>query len=229
MLRHIHQSIRQSLSLFWHIKGGIRLATNSGADAQRVLPLAVLKNCVLLAAAGGTWFGLEYGYFSPDRPTRAQWEKLESVKAAPQGALVYQSNFANEKPGEEGKGPGYWGSYNGATLSTVQFDSGGVTVNYKDAAWLGAVFRLVAFEPGKIYRVTMQGSVEGEPAALLVRNRQLDLTRVQIPVGSAPFAAEFVAPPGKLDRVFVIFMPDGQSDPKGSLRITSVKIERLGE
>ncbi len=190
---------------------------------------AIVRNVAFAVIAGGAWIGFESGYFSPDRPTRAQWELLEQAKKKPARALVYESNFALEKPGELGNGVGYWGHYNGATLSTVQFEPSGININYKDAAWLGAVYRLVNFEPRAIYRVTMIGEVRTEPAALLVRNRQIDLQRLQIPVGSAPFATEFAAPSGRADHIYVIFMPDNPTDPKGSLRITSVKIERVGE
>ncbi len=205
-------------------------ATSAIADAGkvRILP-AIVKNIAVFAIIGCAWLGLETGYFSPDRPTRNQWELLERAKAKAAAAVIYQSNFALEKPGETGHQAGYWSRYNGATVSTVRFDPTGITINFDKAAWLGAVYRFAAFEPKAIYRVTMTGSVENEPAAMLVRNRQLDLMRQRIPVGTAPFVAEFVAPPGGLDRVDVVFMPDNRNNPKGTMKITSVKIERLGD
>lgn len=189
----------------------------------------IAKNTLFAVVAGGAWLGLETGFFSPDRPTREQWEMLEKAKTRPAGSVVYQSNFALEKLGEASIGSGYWGLYNGATSSTVQLDRQGITVDYDKAAWLGAVFRLVNFEPRAIYRVSLKGEVHTEPAAMLVRNRQLDLRRETIPVGTAPFTMEFAAPAGRADRVYVIFMPNSAQDPKGSLRISSLKIERVGE
>lgn len=206
---------------------GTRLsATDDGGSRSPVR--MIVKNAAFLALAGGFWLALQTGYFSPDRPTRNQWEKLELAKKRPGGTLVYQSDFSVEKPGAATL-TGTWGYYNNATNTTVTFGPSDIKINFQKAAWLGAVYHMTAFQPGAIYRVTMLGTVETEPGAMLVRNRQLDLTRKQIPVGSQPFVAEFVAPPGRFDRVQIVFMPDNRGEPKGRMTITSMKIERLGD
>jgi hypothetical protein len=187
------------------------------------------KNAAFLAVALGLWVALETGYLSPDRPTRDQWEQLQRFKRKATAELVYQSNFANESPGESQGGVGTWGRYNGATMATVQFDQAGVTVKYEGTAWIGASFRFKAFEPSRIYRVTIDREVRKEPGALIIRNRQMDLTRAMIPVGTGRFSTEFVAPRGRSDQVVLAFIPDNGNKPRGSMRITSLKIERLGE
>ena len=187
----------------------------------------LVKNAFALALVGGVWLALATGYFTPDRPTRDQWEQLERVRAKPSGKLVYQSNFSLETPGEGRNPVGHWGRYNGATVSTVAFDPAGVTVTYGGTPWIGAMFSFKAFERQRIYRLTIDRVVEGSPAAVIIRNRLMDLERAQIPVGSGPFKVEFVAPLGGLDQVIIAFIPDGTDKPEGMLRITSLKIERL--
>lgn len=188
---------------------------------------AILKNVLAVLVVGGHWYAIQTGYFSPDRPTRDQWERLEQVKKLPAGKLVYQSNFATETPGGGRSEVGSWGYYNGATVSTVTYDPAGVTVKYGGTPWIGAKFDLAQFEAQKIYRVTIDRLVEGEPAAVIIRNRLMDLERAQIPVGSGPFKVEFVAPRGGRDQIVIALIPDNRSKPQGTLRVTSLKIERL--
>lgn len=189
----------------------------------------VWKNALAAALVLGVMTALATGYFSPDRPTRPQWERLEKLKSAKGGREVYRSNFAGETPGQSRDGIAEWGYYNGATASTVQYGPSGVTVIYGGTAWIGAQLRLLKFVPGAIYRVTLERTVEGSPGALIVRNRQMDLMRKQIPVGSGTFSTEFVAPRGALDRVIFAFIADGRSRPQGKMQISSLTIERLGE
>ena len=111
----------------------------------------------------------------------------------------------------------------------MKADSAGITVSYNGNAWIGAALHFTGYEPDRIYRLTLERTVEGEPAAVIVRNRQMDLERKQIPIGSGTFAVEFVSPSGSHDKVDVAFIPDNPGKPQGTLRITSVKIERLGE
>ncbi|MFM9941886.1 MAG: hypothetical protein ACKVP7_20575 [Hyphomicrobiaceae bacterium] len=189
----------------------------------------VVKNVVVLGLVLSAWLALSVGYLSPDRPTRDQWERLEKARKGGPTTLVYQSNFSVETPGVEKQPAGYWGFYNGATVSTVQYDPGGVTVTYGGTPWIGAVLHFKAYERLQIYRVTFERSVDGEPAAVIVRNRQMDLMRQEIPVGTGPTTVYFVAPQGSLDRVYLAFIPDGRDKPVGKLRITSLKIERMLE
>ena len=188
----------------------------------------VLKNAGVLAFAAFAWLALDTGYFTPDRPTRAQWEKLQKAKSIAPKQLIYQSDFSKEKPGERASPIGTWGPYNAATKHTITFDQAGFTINFRNAAWLGAVFEFAAYEARTIYRVTIEREGEGEPAALLVRNRQMDLIRQQIPVGKGAFSVEFLSPRGGRDRAYIILMPDNPGKPQGRLRVSSMKIERIG-
>jgi hypothetical protein len=198
-----------------------------GVSGRWSLVLIIAKNALAVGLVVGVFLALSSGYFSPDRPSRDQWARLVKAKQAKSGPVVYQSRFDTERPGERHNPTGHWGMYNGATVSTVTYDPGGVTVKYGGVAWIGAAFHLDIFEPQRIYRVTIEREVEGEPAALIVRNRQMDLERAQIPVGSGPFATEFLAPLGRFDRIVMAFVPDGTSKPQGSIRITSLRIELM--
>lgn len=206
--------------------GGLPLLGALGRRSLGVSVGTIAKNAFALALILALWLATATGWLSPDRATRDQWERIEALKGKP-GKLVYQSNFAAEAAGRRSKA-GSWGRYNDAT-ETVLIEKDGVTVNYEEISWIGAVFEFDAFEPSQFYRVTVDRVVEGEPGALIVRNRQADLTREAIPVGKGEFSLTFVAPPGWLDKVYVIFIPDGTDKPKGQLRINSLKIERLGD
>lgn len=189
----------------------------------------ILKNAVFFAVVIGAWLALETGYLSPDRPTRSQWEQNEKAKTLNAGVLVYEADFGRERPGTAKSKAAYWGYYNGATPGTVEYDSGGVTVNYSGVPWIGAALHFPGYEPGRIYRITVERDVQGEPGAIIVRNRQLDLMRARVATGTGTFAMQFVAPRGSRDRVVVALIPDNPDKPEGSMRITSLKIERLGE
>lgn len=201
------------------------VAPEAGREADNRWTMAKNAAAALLAVA--IWLALDTGYLSPDRPTRAQWERLEKARQAKDGTVVYEADFARDGPGGGKSSAGSWGFYNGATTATVKYDASGVTITYGGTPWIGAVLTFRAYEPGRLYRVTVERTATGEPGALLVRNRQLDLVRSAIPVGTGPFAVEFVAPPGRLDRVDVAFIPDNRTKPAGSLRISAAKIERL--
>ncbi len=204
-------------------------ASGEGPNAPFSWIGLVWKNALAAALVLGVVTALSTGYFSPDRATRAQWEHLEKLKSAKSGREIYRSNFAGETPGQSRDGIAEWGYYNGATSSTVQYGPSGVTVIYGGTAWIGAQLRLLKFEPGAIYRVTLERSVEGSAGALIVRNRQMDITREPIPVGSGKFSTEFVAPRGAMDRVIFALIADGRQKPQGKMHISSVTIERLGE
>ncbi len=191
--------------------------------------LLIAKNVFALACLVGGWLAIDTGYLSPDRPTRDQWERLERARAATGGTIVYQSDFSVETPGVAKNPAGYWGFYNGATASTVQFDGSSVTVKYGGTPWIGAALHFTKYEAQQIYRITLQAEVTGEPAAIIVRNRQMDLHREAIPIGTETRKIEFVAPRGSMDRVTLAFIPDNPGKPQGSMRITSVRIERIGE
>jgi hypothetical protein len=216
-----------------HSSADANLAGSAVADpdntGRRFSLFGILwKNILALTVGVGIWLALDTGYFSPDRPTRDQWDRIEKAKGKPGLKVAYEANFAQNRIDREAKRATAWGPYNGATDRTVQFQVDGVTINYEDAAWLGAVFRFDGFQAGGVYRVTFDAKIEGEPGAILVRNKQLDLTREQIPTGRGMHSVYFAAPPGSRDRVFVIFMPDGRKEPKGSMTITSFKIELVG-
>lgn len=203
------------------------VAAPSAGLAAGSLVRMLVKNVAVLALLVGGWFALNTGYLSPDRPTREQWERIERAKSAPGGVVAYQSDFSVETPGVAKQPAGYWGFYNGATVSTVQFDPAGVTVKYGGTPWIGAALHFTRYEPQQIYRITVTSDVTGEPAAIIVRNRQMDLLRRQIPVGSGTHKIEFAAPRGSMDRVTLAFIPDNRGKPQGTLRITSLRIERI--
>lgn len=208
----------------------MRASTSVGPDTASAPYFGrrfILKNAVAVVLLLGVWLALDTGYFTPDRPTRAQWERLEKAKRGTGGQPHYQSNFSTISPGETSNPAGNWGMYNGATVSTVRYDPAGVTIDYNGVPWIGAAFRLNQYEAQRIYRVTLERDVQGEPGALIVRNRQMDLMRTQVPVGKGPMSSVFIAPRGSRDQITFAFIPDNPGAPQGSLRITSLKIERL--
>lgn len=124
---------------------------------------------------------------------------------------------------------GLWDLYNNARPETVTIEDGALVMKYS-LAWLGVHFDHKAFEAKKLYRVRFEAKVDGEPAAILMRNRQLDYMRERLPTtGGAfkEFTADFAAPAGQFDKVNVIFMPDGRGKVSGSLTIRKFRIERL--
>ena len=189
----------------------------------------IFKNLLAVGVAGCIWLALQTGYISPDRPTRPQWERIEHVKSKSGGHVVYQSDFRHDLPkADTGTRPA-WGRYNGATTEHVSFDPDGVTIHYSGIAWIGARLSFPNYEPGSIYRLSIEATADTEPGAILVRNRQLDLVRTSVPVGPGTVQAHFVAPQGRLDQVVIAFIADSRSAPKGSMRVTSVTIERMDE
>jgi hypothetical protein len=190
------------------------------------LPGLVVKNALALLALAAGVFGLQTGYFSPDRPSRPQWERIEAAKNLASGQLVYTSDFSTEKITADPTS--VWGFYNGASPQSVTADKSGIVIGYNNQPWIGARLQAPSLEPGAIYRISVEADAVTEPGALIVRNRQLDLTRQQLPLGKAVTQIHFAAPPGRLDRVILAFIPDGRSRPNGSLKIISVKLERMG-
>jgi hypothetical protein len=198
------------------------------AEPARNMGVTVAKNLFALAVAVSIWLAINTGYFGPDRPTRPQWARLEKAKTLQVDALTYQADFTRIKAGEPTPS-GIWTRYNGATPSTTEFNSDGIGINYANSAWLGAAFRLSSFVPDRIYRITFQANTDTEPAAILVRNRQMDMHRESIPVGNKQHVVHFMSPTAPMDQTQVIFMPDGRSQPKGKFTLTSLKIELLKE
>lgn len=190
----------------------------------------VARNVFVAALVGGLWFALETGYFSNDRTPRALDDLQEQLKKSPRGDVVFEAQW---KPGllaDRSLPEGFWDYYNGADKDTVSVTADGLKVTYTEP-WIGAYFRHLKFRPSTVYRVVFEANIEGQPAAVLMRNRQLDLLREQIPVTSGEFkefTAHYVTPGGALDQVRVIFMPDGKKDVQGAVTIRRLRIERLG-
>lgn len=188
---------------------------------------AIVKNAIAAGLVLCVWYGLQSGYFAPDRPTRAQWAEIEKAKTQASGRVVFQSDFKTLRAGAGPVSP--WGYYNGASGNTVTYDQTGVTIDYKGVGWIGARLDIATFEPGAIYRIVVDAETSGQPGAFLVRNRQRDLMRERLPVGRHTATAHFVAPPGRFDRMYVAFIPDPPANPQGIMKILSVRLERMGE
>jgi hypothetical protein len=186
----------------------------------------IWKNGILAALLAALALALTTGYLSPDRAPRYTWEIMDRIKAAPAGRVAYQADFAKHGLGVATPA-GTWGRYNGASEATTQFDPAGITINQQDAAWLGAVFNFKSFVPGGIYRVVLDTTIEGDPGAFVVRNRQLDLMREELPAGKKSHTMHFVAPPGSLDSVYLVVMPNGRDKPKGTIRISGLRVELM--
>jgi hypothetical protein len=194
--------------------------------AGRLAVRAVLKNALAIAVVAAIVAAAQTGYLSPDRPTRAQWDGISRAKSLAAGQTVFESDFGKARIGS---GPGSpWDYYNGATANSVTSDESGVTVTYIGIGWIGARLDVERLEPGAIYRISVEAETTGQPGAIIVRNRQRDLVRERIPVGRGTTRAHFAAPPGRFDKVIAAFIPDAASDPQGSMKILSVKIERMG-
>jgi hypothetical protein len=186
----------------------------------------LLKNVVFVAAAAGIWLALQTGYVSPDRPTRAQWTEYGKARSELAGQVVLQTDFKVARIDSGPNSP--WGYYNKATSGTVTSDESGVTVHYKGTAWIGAQLDIGVLRPGAVYRISIVRDVVEQPGAVLVRNRQRDLVREVLPVGKGTTVTHFIAPPGKFERLLIAFIPDARSNPQGSMKILSVKVERMG-
>lgn len=189
----------------------------------------LLKNALVLGGLAGAYAAVETGYFSNDRTSRREWNEMERLKEKGKPISVYEANLRNVRINADASPEGGWGFYNGATDATVAVLNGELVLNYT-SAWIGGEFRHTTFQPGTVYRLTIEAMVEKEPAAILMRNRQLDLMREQIPVTDGEFKTfrfHYVTPGGSLDRVRLILMPDNRGSPKGKMTVRKFKIERL--
>lgn len=205
-------------------------AGNGRADDRRAgWPSAILRNALAVVVAGGTWLAIETGYFSNDRTPRVLWEKMERLKSKPKGEIVYEASWQPDIFANRDKTTGYWDYYNGATKDTAALTADGLQVRYT-APWIGAYFMHRAFEPNTIYRVVLEAKVEDQPAAILMRNRQLDLLREEIPVTGGEFkefTTHYVSSGGRYDQVRLIFMPNLRRNVKGRITIRKLRIEKL--
>lgn len=189
----------------------------------------LLKNIFFFTVVIGSWIAVDTGYFSNDRTSRGEWNELERLKAKGQAKTVYEADFAKVRIDGPPIAEGDWKFYNGASGDTVKIEDGALVLNYS-SAWIGSEFRHALFVPKGVYRVTIEAKVEEEPAAILMRNRQLDLMREQVPVTNGDFKSftyHYVAPDGGRDRVRVIFMPDNRGEPKGRMTVRKFVIQRL--
>lgn len=193
----------------------------------RLFPF-LAKNLFALGVIGGCVLAYETGYFSNDRISRADWVTLYEFPKNRAGTPVYDAVFSADTL-KKHDAAGTWDIYNGAQPSTVTFDGGAMAMKYS-LAWLGVYFDHTAFVPKALYRVRFEAKVDNEPAAILMRNRQLDYMRTRLPTTGGDFkefTAEYAAPAGRYDQVKVIFMPDGRGKVSGSLTIRKFRIERL--
>jgi hypothetical protein len=204
------------------------LAPSAARSAGFVKTL--LKNLFFFAAVIGSYVAVETGYFSSDRTSRREWNEMERLKDKGKPTKAYEADFTKVKIDPTvTMAEGYWDYYNGATGDTVSIADGNLILNYT-SAWIGSEFRHTKFVPNGIYRITLEAKVDGEPAAILMRNRQLDLLREEIPVTDGSFKTftyHYVAPVGSRDKVRLIFMPDKRSEPKGKMTVRKFLIERL--
>lgn len=199
------------------------------AASRLALASTILKNLLFFGVVFGTWYAIETGYFSADRTLRSDWMEMERLKEKGKPVKAYEADFSRITLDGRGQPEGFWAFYNGATAPTVVVEGGNLVLSYS-APWIGSEFRHTAYEPRAVYRVTIEAKVEGEPAAILMRNRQLDLMRNPIPVSDGQFKTftyHYVAPGGRLDQVRVIFMPDNRTEPKGKMTVRKFIIERL--
>jgi hypothetical protein len=189
----------------------------------------LLKNLFVFGTLIGGYAAVETGYFSNDRTSRSQWNTMEQLKAKGKPRVVYEADFSKDLLAT-GKSPeGFWTYYNGATRDTVAIADKALVLNYT-TAWIGSEFRHTEFAAHGVYRVTVEAKVEQESAAILMRNRQLDLMREEIPVSGGDFKTytyHYVAPGGAYDQVRVIFMPDNRQTPKGRMTVRKFRIEKL--
>lgn len=191
---------------------------------------AVARNVFVVALFGGLWLALETGYFSNDRTPRVLDDLQERLKKSPRGDVVFEAQWKPDLLVDRRQPEGFWDYYNGADPDTVSVTADGLKVKYTEP-WIGVYFRHLKFKPSTVYRVVFEANVEGQPAAILMRNRQLDLLREAIPVTNGEFKefnAHYVTPGGAWDQVSVIFMPDEKGDVQGELTIRKLRIERLG-
>ncbi len=207
--------------------GGASVAT--AVSYRRWLLRAAAKNATVLGVVSGVVLAHETGYFSRDRIARADWMALYEWPKNRQGKLAYQVTFTPDLMKRGDDPGGAWELYNNARPETVSIDGGALTMKYS-LAWLGFNFNHKAFQPKALYRVRFEAKVEGEAAAVLMRNRQLDYMRERLPTTGGEFkefTADYAAPAGRFDQVKVIFMPDGRSAVAGALTIRKFSIERL--
>jgi hypothetical protein len=190
----------------------------------------ILKNIAALLLVAGVYLGFETGYISSDRLSRADDKRLERLSAKSVSWTEYVSEFEADLLDGRPQPAGFWSRYNGAGPEVVKIEKGALHINYKGAAWLGADFNFTVYKPGAAYRVTVQAIVENQPGAIVVRNRVQDIKRVEMAPSNGKlntYSATFMAPPGRLDRVHVIVMPDDPDDPVGRMTVRHIKIDRL--
>lgn len=209
----------------------VEIAAPAGTEPRRRggALRTLLKNVVALTGIAGTWLAVETGYFSNDRTSRVEWNEMERLKAKSTPRIVYEASFNERSLADRSSPVGFWDFYNGATAETASIENGALEVRFT-ATWIGAYFRHLAFQPNGVYRVRFEARVEEQPGAILMRNRQLDLMREQIPVTGGEFkefSHVYVAPGGRWDHVRVIFIPDARNDAKGRMTIRKFRIEKL--
>jgi hypothetical protein len=193
-------------------------------------PLKIIaKNVFALSLVGACALAYETGYFSADRIVRRDWVALDAYPKDRPGKVVFDATFSPDLLQLRDEKAGSWNLYNGAAPATLSVEGGAMRMTYA-LAWLGVYFDHKGFEPKALYRVRFEAKVDGEPAAILMRNRQLDYMREQIPTtGGAfkEFVVSYAAPAGRWDQVKIIFMPDGRGKVSGALTIRKFRIERL--
>jgi hypothetical protein len=190
----------------------------------------ITKNLVFFGLVLGTYLAIETGYFSNDRTSRGQWTALQAAAQSAGRDVVYEAKFDKDTLSRQDQPDGRWTPYNGARPETLSVEGDALVVQYS-LAWLGVAFKHLTFEPSALYRVRFEARVEDEPAALLMRNRQLDLLRQTLPVTGSTFkefTADYAAPGGRLDQVHLIVMPNGRQKVSGRISIRNFRIERMG-
>lgn len=205
------------------------LVEASPQASRLALAGTVLKNLLFFGILVGAWYAIETGYFSADRTIRGDWTEMERLKEKGKPVKAYEADFSKVAIDGSKLPEGFWAFYNGATAPTVVIEGGNLVLNYS-APWIGSEFRHTTYLPRAVYRVTIEAKVEGEPAAILMRNRQLDYMRNPIPVTGGEFKTysfHYVTPGGRFDQVRLIFMPDNRDKPAGKMTVRKFKIERL--
>ncbi len=203
-------------------------APAEAAPEPKSLVKVLLKNAFALFVVGGFFYGLETGYLSNDRTSRTESNEMDRLKAG-KGATVYEAVFDRDLINVR-LPEGVWDFYNGASSDTVSFADGVLDVRYS-SSWVGVQFRHLKSEPSRHYRVRLEAKVEEQAGAILMRNRQLDLMREEIPLSNGEFKEftfHYTAPGGSLDQVNVIFMPNEPEQVKGRMTIRRFRIEMLG-
>jgi hypothetical protein len=189
----------------------------------------LLKNFMFFGFVIAGYAAVESGYFSNDRTSRGQWDEIDRLKTSGKPKLVHDEKFKDELFTTGRSVDGYWDTYNGANRTSIKSSAGTLELTYT-SPWVGTVFHHATFEPHGIYRLTIEAKVDDQPAALLMRNRQLDLLRQQIPTTNGEFKTHtfhYAAPGGRWDQVRLILIPDNRTSVKGRLTVRKFTIEKL--